>query len=106
VENLVRAYRRCQEAEELSREQRQQQSRRVSFRHDDDGSLVLTCRLPAEAGALVMKALDVAVDGLPVYTDVPAGTSLPSPGQNACPALRIDRMMISLTSTSSGCETM
>jgi hypothetical protein len=74
VENLVRAYRRCQEAEELSREQRQQQSRRVSFRYDDDGSLVLTCRLPAEAGALVMKALDVAVDGLPVYTDVPAGT--------------------------------
>jgi hypothetical protein len=74
VENLVRAYRRCQEAEELSREQRQQESRRVSFRYDDDGSLVLTCRLPAEAGAVVMKALDVAVEGLPVYADVPAGT--------------------------------
>jgi hypothetical protein len=75
VERLVRAYRRCQEAEELSREQRQQESRRVSFRYEDDGSLVLTCRLPAEAGARVMKALDVAVEGLPVYSDVPAGTS-------------------------------
>jgi hypothetical protein len=75
VERLVRAYRRCQEAEELSREQRQQQSRRVSFRHDDDGSLVLTCHLPAEIGAMVMKALDVAIEGLPVYQDVPAGTS-------------------------------
>jgi len=75
VENLVRAYRRCQEAEELSREQRQQQRRRVSFRYDDDGSLVLTCHLPAEAGAMVMKALDVAVEGLPLYEDVPAGTS-------------------------------
>ncbi len=75
VENLVRAYRRCQEAEELSRAQRQQQSRRVSFRYDDDGSLILICRLPAEAGARVMKALDVAVEGLPVYADVPAGTS-------------------------------
>jgi hypothetical protein len=74
VENLVRAYRRCQEAEELSREQRQQQRRRVSFRYDDDGSLVLTCRLPAEAGAIVMKALDIAVEGLPMYEDVPAGT--------------------------------
>lgn len=74
VENLVRAYRRCQEAEELSRDQQQQESRRVSFRYDDDGSLVLTCRLPAEAGAVVMKALDVAVEGLPVYADVPAGT--------------------------------
>jgi len=75
VENLVRAYRRCLEAEELSREQRQQQSRRVSFRHDDDGSLILTCHLPAEIGAMVMKALDVAIEGLPVYQDVPAGTS-------------------------------
>jgi len=75
VERLVRAYRRCQEAEELSRERRQQQSRKVTFRYDDDGSLILICRLPAEAGARVMKALDVAVEGLPVYADVPAGTS-------------------------------
>jgi hypothetical protein len=69
VEKLVRAYRRCQDAEELSREARQQQSRCVSYRYDDDGSLILSCRLPAEAGARVMKALELAVD------DVPAGTS-------------------------------
>src|SRR6185436_11188995 len=75
VEKLVRAYRRCQEAEELSREQRQCKNRRVSFRYDDDGSLILTCHLPAETGAMIMKALDVAVEGLPVYQDVPAGTS-------------------------------
>jgi len=75
VEKLVRAYRRCQEAEELSREQRQQQSRSVSFRYDDDGSLVLTCRLPAEVGAIVMKALDIAIESIPMYDeDVPAGT--------------------------------
>ena len=69
VERLVRAYRRCQEAAELSREARQQQSRSVMWRHDDDGSVVLTCRLPAEAGALVLKALDLAQE------NVPAGTS-------------------------------
>jgi hypothetical protein len=75
VERLVRAYRNCQEAEQLSRDQRQQQNRRVSFRYDDDGSLILTCHLPAEAGARVMKAIDVAVEGLPVHEpDVPAGT--------------------------------
>ena len=51
VEKLVRADRRCQEAEELSREARQQQARGVTWRYDDDGSIVLTCRLPAEAGA-------------------------------------------------------
>jgi hypothetical protein len=45
----------------------------VSFRYDDDGSLVLDCRLPAEAGARIMKALDLAVEALP--RDVPAGTS-------------------------------
>jgi hypothetical protein len=73
VEKFVRAYRRCQEAEELSREQRQQQNRRVSFRYDEDGSLILDCRLPAEAGARFMKALDVAVEDVP--RDVPAGTS-------------------------------
>jgi len=69
VEKLVRAYRRCQEAEELSREARQQQTRSVTWRHDDDGSIILSCRLPAEAGALVLKALDLALE------NVPAGTS-------------------------------
>jgi Domain of unknown function (DUF222)/HNH endonuclease len=80
VEKLVRAYRRCQDAEELSREARQQQSRGVSFRYDDDGSLILSCRLPAEAGARLMKALELAVEQLPIDppNDVPAGT-LPQP---------------------------
>ena len=76
VERLVRAYRRCQEAEELSREARQQQNRSVMYRYDDDGSLVLTCRLPAEVGEKVMKAIDVALEQVPrnLTVDVPAGT--------------------------------
>jgi hypothetical protein len=79
VEKLVRAYRRCQEAEELSREARQQQTRAVNYRWDDDGSLVLTCRLPAEAGVRIMKAIDLALEEVPQkpvpVDDVPAGTS-------------------------------
>ncbi len=76
VERLVRAYRRCQEAEELSREARQQQNRSVMYRYDDDGSLLLTCRLPAEVGEKVLKAIDVALDQVPrnLTVDVPAGT--------------------------------
>ena len=77
VERLVRAYRRCQEAEEMSRAERQHENRRVTFRYDDDGSLILTCHLPGEIGAMVMKALDVAVEGLADNQDVPAGTSRP-----------------------------
>jgi len=60
VERVVRYFRRAQEAEELSREAQQQASRSVSYMWDDDGSLVLKARLPAEIGALVIKALDVA----------------------------------------------
>jgi hypothetical protein len=79
VENLVRAYRRCKEAEELSREARQQQNRSVKYRYDDDGSLILNCRLPAEAGVRLMKAIDLVVDDLMAEENknVPAGTSPP-----------------------------
>jgi hypothetical protein len=61
VETLVRAYRRATEAEELSREQQQQMHREVRYWWDDDGSLVLKARLPAEVGALVLKALAAAI---------------------------------------------
>ena len=74
VERIVRAFRRCKEAEELSRETRQQQNRFLAYRYDDDGSLILNAQLPAEIGALVLKALGAAVEELP-KTDVPAGRS-------------------------------
>jgi hypothetical protein len=61
VEKLVRQYRRAKEAEELSREARQHATRQVSYFYDADGSLILKARLPAEVGALVIKALDAAV---------------------------------------------
>lgn len=73
VETLVRHYRRCLEAEELTREAQQQANRFVRYQWDEDGSLVLKARLPAEAGALVLKALDAAINESPT-PDVPAGT--------------------------------
>ena len=65
VEALVRGYRRAQEAEELSRDAVQQQTRGVAAWFDADGSLVLRARLPALAGAMVMKALEAARERLP-----------------------------------------
>ena len=65
VENLVRHFRRCKEVEELSREALQQANRYLSYHYDDDGSLILNARLTAEAGALILKALDLAVEELP-----------------------------------------
>jgi hypothetical protein len=67
VEALVRRYRRVQEAEELSREERQQTRRSVSYYFDDDdGSLVLKARLPAETGMLLLRALEAALPELPL----------------------------------------
>ena len=84
VEKLVRYYRRAKEAEELSREQQQQANRSLTYYFDHDGSLVLKARLPAESGALLLKALDVALQDVPwasptvdpddAPSDVPAGT--------------------------------
>src|SRR3984885_12196874 len=65
VERLVQGYRRAQEAEELSREAQQHTKRSVTYGFDDDGSLILKARLPAAAGAMLIKALDAALDGLP-----------------------------------------
>ncbi len=78
MEKLVRHYRRAQEAEELSREARQQATRTLTYTYDHDGSLVLRGRLPAEIGALVIKALDAAVND-PAVRDVAAETPAKPP---------------------------
>ncbi len=61
VERVVGQFRRVREAQELSREERQQAHRGLSFSHDADGSLILRGRLPAEAGAQLIKALEAAM---------------------------------------------
>jgi hypothetical protein len=83
VAKLVRQYRRVLEVERLSREERQQARRALSYYFDDeDGSLVLKARLPAEAGMLILKALEAALPELPLPREdceaslhVPCGTS-------------------------------
>jgi Domain of unknown function (DUF222) len=73
VEKLVRGYRRAKDAEELSREAQQQANRYFSYRYDDDGSLTFHGRVPAEVGALLLKALQAGMDELPP-ADVSAET--------------------------------
>jgi hypothetical protein len=65
VEKLVRQFRRVQEVEALTREARQQANRSLTWRYDEDGSLHLTVCLPAEMGALVMRALRAAIPEAP-----------------------------------------
>ncbi len=78
VETLVRGFRRAKDSEDLSREAQQQANRSLHYHYDDDGSLILKARLPVEVGALVLKALQAAMDEAPI-PNVPAGTSEQTP---------------------------
>ena len=66
VESLVRAYRRIggQGDRRAEREQAMAQhtARELNYYYDEDGSLVIRARLPAEQGAVVLQALNAAMD--------------------------------------------
>ena len=91
VERLVSGYRRAREAEELSREARQHSNRSVSYSFDEDGSLILKARLPAPQGAMLIKALDAAMESIPgteISADAEEEWSIPHA------ALRADAMAV------------
>lgn len=85
VELLVRKYRRVLEVEELSREERQQARRGLTYQYDEDGAVVITLRMPAETGTLFLRAVDAA---MPELQDVSAETS-PSPSARRADAAAI-----------------
>jgi len=62
VEKLVRAYRGVERREERERASAQHASRELNYNHDEDGNLVIHARLPAEEGAVVLQALNAAMD--------------------------------------------
>jgi Domain of unknown function (DUF222)/HNH endonuclease len=87
VERVVHQFRRAQEADELSREERQQVNRKLTYFYDADGSLLLKGRLPAEIGAQLIKALEAAAQDEEAE-DVSAETSeRPSWGARRADAL-------------------
>jgi len=61
VETLVQKYRRCERLSAVETARHAYEHRSVETRYDDDGSLTLKIRLPAETGQLVLKALDRAL---------------------------------------------
>jgi len=74
VERIVRDFRRCREAEELSRDARQRASRKLAWFHDHDGMLVIKARLPPEAGQMFIKAIEAAAEEIPA-AEISAETS-------------------------------
>ncbi len=79
VEALVRQFRRVREVDEMAREARQHANRRLTYSYDVDGSLIVKAQLPAEVGALLLRALEAALADLPLpdpdVADVSAETS-------------------------------
>jgi hypothetical protein len=75
VEDVVRGYRRALDAEELSREAIQQRDQSLLWFTEPGGSLSIRAKLPAEVGALFVRALQAALDTLPIPKSVSAETS-------------------------------
>ena len=62
METLVSAYRRSLMAAEAHRAEAQHAARRLHWWVDEEGMMVIKCRLPGEAGVRVIKAVEAAID--------------------------------------------
>ena len=62
VESLVAKYRRARRLHESKTSDEQYQDRSLKIQYDDDGALIIKGRFPAEQGAMILKALQRAMD--------------------------------------------
>jgi hypothetical protein len=62
VEKLVSQYRRCKRMQDVANANEIHKNRELYYFHDEDGSLVVKARFPAEQGALILNALDMAME--------------------------------------------
>ena len=69
VERLVRAWRRVDRDAQPDAEQVLLASRALSMHVDEDGMVVLRGRLPPEAGALLLRAVEAALEQAPASAD-------------------------------------
>ncbi len=76
VEKLIRKYRWTERRDAAKLEQHKHEQRNFWYFYDDDGEFVLHARLPAEIGAVVRKAIEVAVEAVREDHDVSAETAL------------------------------
>jgi len=62
METLVRKYRRAKKLQDLEEANKQHDERSLQVFYEHDGSITLNVRLPAEKGALVLKAIELAME--------------------------------------------
>ena len=69
VERLVRAWRRVDRDAAPDAEQERLASRALSMQVDEDGMVVLRGRLPAEVGAVLLRAVEAALEQVPASAE-------------------------------------
>ncbi len=69
VERLVRAWRQADRDAQPDAEQMLLQSRMLSMQVDEDGMVMLRGRLPPEVGAVLMRAVEAALEQVPAPAD-------------------------------------
>ncbi len=95
VETLVRKYRRVQMQLDVDRANAIHVRREVSYYWDEDGALVFHGRLPAEQGALILKALEMQMEKTfqePAEQDVSAETPEEPEARSPVAARRADAL--------------
>ena len=75
MEKLVQKYRRAKRLQETDSAREQIEQRYLQYHYDEDGCLVIKARIPADQGALLVKALEKAMDKGMDAPDVSAETS-------------------------------
>ncbi len=75
VEKLVAKYRTAKRLQDAEIANEQYMQREVTHYYDHDGCLVIKARLPAEQGALIVKALEMSMDKSFAAAVHPEGTS-------------------------------
>ena len=106
VEQLVRKYRHVKRLQDADRARARHDNRHLSWFYDEDGCLVLKGRLPPDKGALVVKALEMAMDRdfaeQHAPKDVSAESSVePEPIGMAAAGSRVVPATVSSTATTS-----
>ncbi|MEQ8315267.1 MAG: DUF222 domain-containing protein [Gammaproteobacteria bacterium] len=71
MEKLVRQYRRVERLNRPGEGQKQHSDRALSFYYDEDGMLVIKGRFAPEEGAVVVKALEAAMDSIESHNRTP-----------------------------------
>jgi hypothetical protein len=89
VEKLVSKYSRCKRLQDLDNANKQHANRDLHCTFDDDGTVIIKGRLPAAQGALIMKALELAMDR--AGTSVAARVSAKSSGDSGVTAETSER---------------